>query len=117
MELVPWLRKQLENEDGDLLAEVVKTFVNKLMGAVGGALTQRARDEGRIVNVACVLATGVKADGPGEVLGVDVFTTEDGAGWTAFLRGLVARGLPGVPLVVSAAHEALRAAIAAVVPG
>ena len=242
MELVPWLRKQLENEDGDLLAELVKTFVNQLMGAeadalcgagygerspdrvnsrngyrarefdtrVGtielsipklregsyypdwllqarkraekalvavvaqcyvegvstrrvddivramgidgisksqvsvlaksldveveafrnrpldagpytyvlvDALTQRVREEGRIVNVACVLATGVNADGHREVLGVDVFTTEDGAGWTAFLRGLVARGLSGVKLVVSDAHEGLKAAIAAVLPG
>jgi putative transposase len=242
MELVPWLRKQLENEDGDLLAEMVKTFVNQLMGAeadaicgagygerspervnsrngyrprefdtrVGtielaipklregsyypdwllqarrraekalvavvaqcyvegvstrrvddivramgidgisksqvsvlaktldaeveafrnrpldagpytyvlvDALTQRVREEGRIVNVACVLATGVNADGRREVLGVDVITAEDGAGWTAFLRGLVARGLSGVKLVVSDAHEGLKAAIAAVLPG
>ena len=38
MDLVPWLRKQLENEDGDLLAEMVKTFVNQLMGAEADAL-------------------------------------------------------------------------------
>jgi len=81
------------------------------------ALTQRVREEGRIVNVACVLATGVNADGHREVLGVDVITAEDGAGWTAFLRGLVARGLSGVKLVVSDAHEGLKAAIAAVLPG
>ncbi len=236
MELVPWLRKQLENEDGDLLAELVKTFVNQLMGAeadalcgagygerspervnsrngyrsrefdtrVGtielsipklregsyypdwllqarrraekalvavvaqcyvegvstrrvddivramgidgisksqvsvlaksldaevekfrnrpldagpytyvlvDALTQKVREDGRVVNVACVLATGVNADGRREVLGVDVITTEDGAGWTAFLRGLVARGLAGVKLVVSDAHEGLKAAM------
>jgi putative transposase len=242
MELVPWLRKQLETEDGDLLAEMLKAFANQLMGAeadalcgagygersaervnsrngyrarefdtrVGtidlsipklregsyypdwllqarrraekalvavvaqcyvegvstrrvddivramgidgisksqvsvlaktldaeveafrnqpldagpytyvqvDALTQRVREEGRIVNVACVLAVGVNADGHREVLGVDVITTEDGAGWTAFLRGLVARGLSGVKLVVSDAHEGLKAAIAAVLPG
>ena len=242
MELVPWLRKQLENEDGDLLAEMVKAFANQLMGAeadalcgagygersrervnsrngyrarefdtrVGtidlaipklregssypdwllqarrraekallaavaqcyvegvstrrvddivramgidgisksqvsvlaktldaeveafrnrprdagpytyvqvDALTQRVREEGRIVNVACVLAVGVNADGRREVLGVDVITTEDGAGWTAFLRNLVARGLSGVQLVTSDAHEGLTAAIAAVLPG
>jgi putative transposase len=81
------------------------------------ALTQRVREEGRIVNVACVLATGVNADGHREVLGLDVITTEDGAGWTAFLRGLVARGLSGVRLVISDAHEGLKAAIAAVLPG
>lgn len=242
MELVPWLRKQLENEDGDLLAEMLKAFANQLMGAeadalcgagygerspervnsrngyrarefdtrVGtidlaipklregsyypdwllqarrraekalvavvaqcyvegvstrrvddivramgidgisksqvsllaktldgeveafrnrpldagpytyvqvDALTQRVREEGRIVNVACVLAVGVNADGRREVLGVDVITTEDGAGWTAFLRNLVARGLSGVQLVTSDAHEGLKAAIAAVLPG
>ena len=242
MELVPWLRKQLETEDGDLLAEMLKAFANQLMGAeadalcgagygerspervnsrngyrprefdtrVGtielaipklregsyypdwllqarrraekalvavvaqcyvegvstrrvddivramgidgisksqvsllaktldaeveafrnrpldagpytyvqvDALTQRVREEGRIVNVACVLAVGVNADGHREVLGVDVTTTEDGAGWTTFLRNLVARGLSGVQLVTSDAHEGLKAAIAAVLPG
>jgi transposase-like protein len=81
------------------------------------ALTQRVREEGRIVNVACVLATGVNADGHREVLGVDVITTEDGAGCTAFLRNLVARGLSGVKLVVSDAHEASRRACATVLPG
>jgi putative transposase len=63
------------------------------------ALTQRCREAGRIVNVATVIATGVWADGHREILGVDVLTGEDGAGWTAFLRDLVARGLAGVQLV------------------
>ena len=67
--------------------------------------------------MATVIATGVNAEGYREVLGVDVFTTEDGAGWTAFLQGLVARGLSGVSLVVSDAHEGLKNAIAAVLPG
>ena len=57
------------------------------------ALTQKVREGGRIINVAVVTATGVNADGHREILGVDVITTEDGAGWLAFLRGLVARGL------------------------
>jgi transposase-like protein len=48
---------------------------------------------------------------------VDVLTTEDGAGWTAFLRDLVARGLSGVQLVVLDAHAGLREAVAAVLPG
>ena len=56
--------------------------------------------------MAVVVATGVNADGHREILGVDLITTEDGAGWTAFLRGLVARGLSGVALVVSDAHRA-----------
>lgn len=81
------------------------------------ALTQRVREAGRVQNVAVVLATGVNADGKREVLGLEVITVEDGAGWTAFLRSLVARGLSGVQLVVSDAHEGLKAAIGAVLPG
>jgi len=81
------------------------------------ALAIRCRDDGRIVNVSMVIATGVNGDGHREVLGVDVVTTEDGAAWTAFLRGLVARGLTGVRLVTSDAHEGLKAAIASVLPG
>ena len=60
------------------------------------ALMQRSREGGRIVNVHVLLAIGVNAEGYREVLGVDVVTNEDGAGWTAFLRSLVARGLAGV---------------------
>jgi len=81
------------------------------------ALVVRCRECGRIRNVAVVVATGVQADGHREILGVDVFTTEDGAAWTGFLRGLVARGLSGVQLVVSDAHEGLKDSIAAVLPG
>jgi putative transposase len=81
------------------------------------ALSQRCREAGRIVNVATVIATGVPADGHREVLGVAVLTGEDGAGWTSFLRDLVARGLAGVQLVVSDAHQGLKQAIAAVLPG
>ncbi len=81
------------------------------------ALTQRCREEGRIVNVATAIATGVNAEGHREILGGDVFTAEDGAAWTAFLRGLVARGLTGVQLVISDAHEGLKAAIGAILPG
>ena len=70
-----------------------------------------------MVNVAVVIATGVNAEGQRESLGFDVITTEDGAGWTAFLRNLVARGLSGVALVISDDHKGLKAAIAAVLPG
>ena len=81
------------------------------------ALTQRVREHGRVVNVAVVHAVGVNADGRRETLGMDVVTSEDGAAWTALLRGLVARGLAGVQLVVSDAHGGLKSAIAAVLPG
>jgi putative transposase len=81
------------------------------------ALTQKVREGGRIANVACVIATGVNAVGNREILGLDLHTSEDGAGWTAFLRCLVARGLAGVRLVISDAHPGLVDAIAATLPG
>ena len=81
------------------------------------ALTQKVREGGRIVNIACVVATGVNAAGNREILGTELFTTEDGAGWTAFLRGLVARGLSGVRMVISDAHPGLVDAIASSLPG
>ncbi len=81
------------------------------------ALTQRVREGGRIVNVSALIATGVNADGQREILGLDVATGEDGASWLAFVRSLVARGLTGVQLVVSDAHEGLKTAIGAALPG
>jgi transposase-like protein len=81
------------------------------------AITQKVREGGRIANVAVVVATGVNATGNREILGLDLHTSEDGAGWTAFLRGLVARGLSGVRLVISDAHPGLVDAIASTLPG
>jgi putative transposase len=81
------------------------------------ALTQKVREGGRTVNVHCLVATGVNADGHREILGVDVTSSEDGAGWLAFLRGLVARGLAGVALVTSDDHAGLVSAIGSVLPG
>jgi putative transposase len=81
------------------------------------ALTQKVREGGRTVNVHALIATGVNADGKREILGIDVSSSEDGAGWLAFLRGLVARGLSGVQLVTSDCHQGLRDAIASVLPG
>lgn len=81
------------------------------------AISQRCREGGRVVNVATVIATAVNAQGKREVLGVDVVTKEDGAGWTAFLRGLVARGLSGLKLAISDDHLGIKAALASVFPG
>ena len=81
------------------------------------AQTQKCRDGGRVVNVATVTAIGANAQGYREILGCDVITSEDGAGWTAFLRDLVARGLSGVRLVVSDDHKGLKRAVAAVLTG
>ena len=60
------------------------------------ALTQKVREDGRIVNVSVAVATGVNREGKREVLGIDVGTSEDGAFWLAFLRSLTARGLSGI---------------------
>jgi putative transposase len=81
------------------------------------ALTLRVREGGRTVLVHGLIATGVNADGHREILGFDVTSAEDGAGWLAFFRGLTARGLSGVALVTSDAHAGLVAAIAATLPG
>src|SRR6187399_1947006 len=77
----------------------------------------KARVNRRVVSQAVVIATGVTADGRREVLGFDVGDSEDGAFWTAFLRGLKARGLGGVQLVISDAHTGLKQAISAVFLG
>jgi transposase-like protein len=81
------------------------------------ALSMKVREAGRVCNTAVLVATAVNADGHRELLGLEVGSAEDGAGWTAFLRGLVARGLSGVRLVTSDAHQGLKAAIAAVLDG
>jgi putative transposase len=77
----------------------------------------KARDDGRVVNKAIVVATGVARTGDREVLGCAAGDSEDGAFWMAFLRSLRARGLHGVKLVTSDAHEGLVGAIEAVLIG
>jgi putative transposase len=77
----------------------------------------KARINHRVVSQAVVVAVGVSATGRREVLGMDVGDSEDGAFWTAFLRGLKARGLTGVKLVIADAHLGLRAAVNAVLLG
>jgi transposase-like protein len=79
--------------------------------------TQKVREGGRTVSVHALIAAGVNAGGHQENLGMDVSSSEDGAGWLAFLRGLVARGLSGVALVIGDDHASLVNAIAAVLPG
>jgi putative transposase len=81
------------------------------------ALYIKVREGGRVCSVAVLIATAVNAEGRREIVGVDAMTTEDGAGWTQFLRGLVARGLSGVKLVISDAHAGIKAAVDAVLPG
>jgi len=81
------------------------------------ALVLKVREGGRVVNVHALLGTGVNADGHREILGLQVTSGEDGAGWLAFFRDLTARGLSGVRLVTSDAHAGLVAAIGATLPG
>ncbi|MDQ3906584.1 MAG: IS256 family transposase [Actinomycetota bacterium] len=81
------------------------------------ALTVKVREDGRVVNVHALIATGVNADEHREIWGLDVASAKDGAGWLAFWRGLVARGLSGVQLITADAHPGLVAAIAAALPG
>jgi len=77
----------------------------------------KAHQGASVVSKAIVVATGVTARGDREVLGLAVGDSEDGAFWTGFLRSLRARGLAGVRLVISDAHEGLKGAISAVLLG
>jgi len=105
------------------LDSVVEGFLSRPLDAIPypylwlDALTQKVREAGRIVNVSVVVATGVNREGKREVLGMDVGTSEDGVFWLSFLRSLAARGLSGVQLVTSDAHQGLKNAIATVFSG
>jgi transposase-like protein len=71
----------------------------------------KVRQNGRIVSVAVIIAVGVNTDGRREVLGMQIGASEAETFWTGFLRSLTRRGLRGVKLVISDAHEGLKAAI------
>jgi putative transposase len=99
--------------------EKVQTFLNRPLE--GGwpyvwldATYVKVRQGGRIVSVAVTIAIGVNDDGRREVLGMAVGCSEAETFWTEFLRTLARRGLRGVKLVISDAHEGLKAAIARV---
>ena len=78
---------------------------------------EHVREGGRVVSMAVIVAYGVRADGVREVLGLDIGLSEDVALWRAFLQDLVARGVRGVQLVVSDAHQGLKQAIREVFVG
>lgn len=105
------------------LDEVVKSFRERPLDQGPytclwlDAMNQRCREGGRVVNVATVIATAVNGQGKREILGFDVITSEDEAGWRAFPRSLAERGLEGVKLVISDDHKGLKAALAAELPG
>jgi putative transposase len=71
----------------------------------------KVRQNGRIVSVAVIMAVGVNTDGKREVLGMDIGASEAEAFWTTFLRKLTRRGLRGVKLVISDAHEGIKATV------
>jgi len=81
------------------------------------ALYLKVRQNHRIVNLAVVIAIGVRETGEREVLGFEVGASEEESFWLAFLRTLVERGLKGVQLVISDAHSGLKAALEAVFHG
>ena len=105
------------------LDEAVEAFRTRPLDAgpytflAADALVLKVREAGRVVGVHTLIATGVNAEGYREILGIEVTSAEDGAGWLAFFRDLVARGLSGVALVTSDAHPGLVAAIGATLPG
>ena len=74
----------------------------------------KVRQDGRTVSVAVIVAVGVNSDGRREVLGMDIGPSEAETFWTAFLRKLARRGLRGVKLVISDAHEGIKAAVSKV---
>ena len=74
----------------------------------------KVRANGRIVSVAVIIAVAVNSDGRREVLGMAIGASEAETFWTEFLRKLARRGLRGVKLVISDAHEGLKAAVAKV---
>jgi len=104
------------------LDEVVEPFRNRpLEGQYPfvwlDALYLKVRQNHRIVSQALVIATGVRENGEREVLGFALGASEEEAFWVDFLRSLVRRGLQGVQLVTSDAHEGLKAALEQVLAG
>jgi putative transposase len=74
----------------------------------------KAREGGRVVSVAAIIAVAVDTDGRREIVGLSIGPSEAETFWSTFLKSLVRRGLKGVKLVVSDAHEGLKHAIAKV---
>lgn len=98
------------------LDERVKTFLERPIEGDWpylwiDATYVKVRQNGRIVSVAVIIAVGVNSDGRREVLGMDIGPSEAEPFWTAFLRKLTRRGLRGVKLVISDAHEGIKAAV------
>jgi transposase-like protein len=105
------------------LDTVVGAFRERRLDHVGfpylflDATYVKAHEGAQVVSKAIVIATGVRRDGEREILGLAVGDSEEGAFWAAFLRSLRARGLSGVRLVISDAHEGLKGAVGSILLG
>ena len=97
MPAAEWVRKGLAEHGPDLLQEMIAVLAQLLMSADVDAVCGASYGSGSLERVH-------RRNGYREILGVDVITSEDGAGWLAFLRSLVSRGLSGVQLAISDAH-------------
>ncbi len=103
--------------DGDLEAFRTRPLEGGFPYLYADATYVKARVRGRVISRAVVVATGVRADGGREVLGLAVGDSEDGVFWAEFFRSLRARGLSGVKLVISDHHLGLKKAISEVFVG
>lgn len=105
-----------------VLDEEVKTFLSRPIEGEHpyiwlDATFHKVRQAGRVTSVATVVAIGVSVTGERHILGAQVGQSEDHQFWVSFLRQLIKRGLKGVRLVISDAHEGLRQAIAKILVG
>ena len=105
-----------------VLDEEVRTFLHRPIEGEHpyvwlDATFHKVRQDGRVVSVATVVAIGVNDQGQRTILGAQTGQSEDHQFWVSFLRSLIRRGLKGVRLVISDAHEGLRQAIAKVISG
>ena len=104
-------KSQVSRLCGEIDDKVQSFLTRPLEGDWLDATYVKVRQAGRIVSVAVIIAIGVNVDGRREVLGMDIGPSEAETFWTEFLRKLARRGLRGVKLVISDAHEGLKAAI------
>lgn len=121
------VRRSLSSSQVSRIAKGLDEFVNEFRSrklnngpypfVALDAMVLKVREDGRTVRVHLLKATGINAHGQREVLGFDVTSAEDGAGWLQFVRSLVDNGLRGVSLVTSDAHAGLVAAIGTALPG
>jgi len=102
------------------LDEILDEWRNRPLGEypylILDARYEKVREGGKVLDCAVLIAVGIRADGKREVLGVSVELSENEVHWRNFIKSLISRGLHGVKLVISDAHEGLKAALRAVFP-